>query len=587
MAKSTGKNFGTDTTKILEILTHRLYSESDIFLKELISNCSDACNKINFLMTSGEYQGDNYKKKIFIDTNEENHILTIIDNGIGMNNQDMEKFLGTIASSNTRNTIEQIKDKTDLIGQFGIGFYSCFMVADEVKVWSKKYDSNKSYLWTSNGKESYTIEESNQQLVKMEENHGTQVQLHLKEDFYHFTNKYSIREIIKKYSNYISIPIMFYDEQDKNESINEGIIPWRVSTLSQEVAKNIYKNMLGGMGEIFSYFHQKLQGRYDYTRLIFIPSKSFFIPITRDHKPMINIYLNGVFVCNDESFLPLYLRFIKGLIEFEDLPINISRENFLQNPFVQQTKKSVKHKILEELINNCENNRNQYIENFWDVYGNILKEGIIEDYEDKTMIIDSCLFKSAKSNQLITVKEYVENHKDIEDNNIYYFLHKNSGSHPMVESFITKHNKDVLILKDELEKICFENAYNYDGKNFVSITEKKEQHQSSDEEKAVMDNMKTYLHKINFIEGNILDKNIIGFIIKEQNFMNFNVESKTSLTLNTQHPLFQKALLYKDNPQQLKEITLAMINFIDMRDNADNENHIIIDKIINSYVNSL
>jgi molecular chaperone HtpG len=327
-----------------------------------------------------------------------------------MDSQDMENFLGTIASSNTRNTIEQLKTKTDLIGQFGIGFYSCFMVADEVHVWSKKYDSGKGYLWTSKGQDSYDITEQSEPFFPME-SHGTQIRLVLKEDFQYLTNKYQIREIVKKYSNYVNVPIYFYDEQDK-ESINQGIIPWRTSNLTQESAQDIYKNILRGMGDIFQFVHQKLQGRYDYTRLLFIPAKSFFIPITRDHKPAIHIYLNGVFVCNDENFLPLYLRFIKGIIEFEDMPINISRENFLQNPFVEQTKRSVTHKILEELIKSCETDRGNYVENFWNVYGNILKEGIVEDFQDKTMIFDACLFKSAKTNTWITVKEYSENIKN-------------------------------------------------------------------------------------------------------------------------------------------------------------------------------
>ena len=601
------KHFNTDTTKILEILTHRLYSESDIFLKELISNSSDACNKINFLITSGEYKGTNYQKKIFIDVNEEKNTLTIIDNGIGMDASDMENFLGTIASSNTRNTIEQLKAKSDLIGQFGIGFYSCFMVADEVHVWSKKYNDGKGYLWTSKGQESYDINPQEDPLVSVENTHGTQVQLILKEDFKHLTNKYQIREVVKKYSNYINVPIMFYDEQDKNETINEGLIPWRAANLTTEAAQGIYKNILNGMGDIFQFIHQKLQGRYDYTRLLFIPAKSFFIPITRDHKPAIHIYLNGVFVCNDENFLPLYLRFIKGIIEFEDMPINISRENFLQNPFVEQTKKSVKHKILrridrlEDLIKNCETNRENYINNFWNVYGNILKEGIIEDYMDKSMIFDCCLFKSAQKNTLITVNEYVTERKKLaekvvsiengestqEDNNIYYFMHKNEGSHPLIESFMADNNFDVIVLRDELEKICFENAYNYQGYNFINIIDKQKTVEITEDDKKTVESIQKILPEFKAVNFNAMDINNLGYIIKEQNFMDFNAPMAGSLTLNSHNPLVKKLNEQVGNDDKFKEIILTIINLIKMKESIPENQYYVIDNLVNTYNNSL
>jgi molecular chaperone HtpG len=593
------KHFNTDTTKILEILTHRLYSETDIFLKELISNGSDACNKINFLITSGQYQGNDYQKKIFIDVNEEKNILTIMDNGIGMDGQDMENFLGTIASSNTRNTIEQLKEKSDLIGQFGIGFYSCFMVANEVHVWSKKYNGGKGYLWTSKGENFYDITEQTDPFFP-QESHGTQVQLMLKEDFKHLTNKYQIREIVKKYSNYINVPIVFYDEQDKNETINEGLIPWRTTNLTLDAAKNIYKNILNGMGDIFQFIHQKLQGRYDYTRLIFIPSKSFFIPITRDHKPAIHVYLNGVFVCNDENFLPLYLRFIKGIIEFEDMPINISRENFLQNPFVEQTKKSVKHKILEDLIKSCETNRSEYINSFWNVYGNILKEGIIEDFQDKSMIFDCCLFKSAQENSLITVKEYLEKRKSQEekiisiesgsaaaqDNNIYYFLNKNEGGHPLMDSFMKKNQWDVLVLKDELEKICLENAYNYGGYNFVNIIDQQETYESTEDEKKIIDTLSAMMAEFKSIGFNSMDMNTLGYIIREQNFMDFNTPMASQLTLNNHHPLVQK--LHKINDEKtMKDMVLTMVNLIKIKETLPEDQYYIVDNLTKSYENSL
>jgi molecular chaperone HtpG len=593
------KHFNTDTTKILEILTHRLYSESDIFLKELISNSSDACNKINFLITSGEYSDKEYKKQIFINTDEENHRLTIIDNGIGMDNKDMETFLGTIASSNTRNTIEQLKTKSDLIGQFGIGFYSCFMVSEEVHVWSKKYNSTKGFLWSSKGQDSYDIIESDEPFFPTDHNHGTQVRLILKEDFRHLTNKYQLREIVKKYSNYVNVPIVFYDERDKNESINEGTIPWRSPSLTEEGAKTIYKNILGGMGDIFQFIHQKLQGRYDYTRLLFIPSKSFFIPITRDHKPAIHVYLNGIFVCNDENFLPLYLRFIKGIIEFEDMPINISRENFLQNPFVEQTKKSVKHKILEELIKSCETQRDHYINGFWNVYGNILKEGILEDYQDKSMIFDCCLFKSAKKNQWITVKEYVstieaeaEQTVTVEEGqgekkpSIYYFLNKNEGSHPVVEDFIKEHNKDVIILKDELEKICFENAYNYNGFDFVNILDQQKNYEPNEEEKSLGEKIQSTVEGFQGVQFKNMDTNTLGYIIKEQNFMDFNTKPSSSMTINGSHPLINKLKTTTDE-KKFKEIILTTIQLIKMKEHTEESQNYIVDNLVDSYLKSL
>jgi molecular chaperone HtpG len=589
MAKDIKKPFGTDTAKILEILTHRLYSESEIFLKELISNGSDACNKINFLITSGEYKGENYQKKILIDLDEDANILTIIDNGIGMDDDDMDNFLGTIASSNTRNTIEKLNAKNDLIGQFGIGFYSCFMVADEVQVWSKKYDSDRGFLWQSNGKDSYEIIEQNKAFFTSN-GHGTQVKLILKEDFKYLTNKYQIMEIIKKYSNYVNVPIVFYDEQDKNEIINKVEIPWRTNNMTKDIAKDIYKQVLHRNGEIFKYVHQKLQGKYDYTRLLYIPGKNSW---GMDRQGSFQIYLNGVFVSNELEFLPQHMRFASGIIEFQDMPINISRENFLQNPFVEQVKNSIKHKILEELIKSLESNKEEYIENFWNFYGkNLLKTGLMEDFMDRTMIFDACLFRSAKKKTLNTLREYVKEMEDAkviienfdknDNEKVIYYITSTQDHHPLADTFMKEHNQDVLIV-DELDKMIFEFTNTYEDKKFVNILNQQKSHENSTEDHVFVEKSQSILKDIKKITLNSLEQNILGYKVQEMDFITFQ-KPMINLVFNINHPLIAKAQKNINNEDLFKENILAVYNFLKIKETSDEDSNKVLDKIINSYI---
>jgi molecular chaperone HtpG len=539
------KAFSSDTAKILEILTHRLYNEKDVFLKELISNSSDACNKILFLISSMKYNGMDYSPKILIAPNTENNTISIIDNGIGMDQEDMQNFLGTIANSHTGKTIADLEGSNDhLIGQFGIGFYSSFIVSTEVSVWSKKYGSDQAYLWVSDGKNAYEISEADAPFFPMENNHGTQIMLKLRDEDKELTNTYNIREIIKKYSNYIKIPIFFLQEEEKDGQINEAIIPWREKTVSPEVQQNIYKNMLGGTGDIYFTIHQNMEGEYIYSRLLFIPSRSFYIPITRDQKPVIHLYVNGVFICNDQDFLPLYLRFVRGIVEARDLPININRETVRNNPVVEKMRRSALSKILEELVRHVNSDRENYIKNFWEIYGMILKEGIIEDYEHKTLVMDACLFRSGKTGDYITLKEYISDCKE-DQKEIYYFLSKGNTKHPLVESFINNHNCDILILKEELEKLCFDHAMSYESKNFVSIMDKREAAAINEQEKNVIQECKEILkEELQEVEGiDNVPENILGFLLKDTNFMNFSLGNNQAIKMciNTKHALFQKA----------------------------------------------
>ena len=589
MEKEIKKPFGTDTTKILEILTHRLYSDSEIFLKELISNGSDACNKINFLITSGDYKGENYQKKILINVNEEKNTLTIIDNGIGMDDDDMDNFLGTIASSNTRNTIEKLNTKTDLIGQFGIGFYSCFMVADEVQVWSKKYNTNESFLWKSNGKDAYEIISQNNPFYEINESHGTQVQLILKEDFKYLTNKYQIIEIIKKYSSYVNVPIKFYDEQDKNETINKLEIPWRSNTITPEIAHDIYRQVLNRQGEVFKYIHQKLQGKYDYTRLIYIPAKSYF---GEDRMGSFKIYLNGVFVSNELEFLPRYMRFASGLVEFQDMPINISRENFLQNPFVEQVKNSIKIKILEELIKNIDNNRQEYIDNFWNYHGNFLKSGLMEEYMDKTMVFDCCLFKSNKKKSLITIREYikdleetkviVEDFKEESDKKVIYYAPCTNEVNPLADSFVKERNIDVLMVDGVFDKMILEFANNYQDYSLVNILDQQKIYENNDEDKKFLEECKNILKDVTSINFNTLEENILGYQTTDINFGNFNEKPMVHLVLNINHPLIKKIKEKND----IKDDIIAVNLFIKSKELAG-DNGYVVDNMIDMYLKNI
>jgi len=361
------KKFKTEVDQLLHLLVHSLYSHSEIFLRELISNSSDALDKLKYLTVADEnYKNITFDPKIDIIIDEENHkVLTLSDNGIGMNDKDLEESLGTIARSGTKNFLKQlsgddVKD-SNLIGQFGVGFYSIFMVADKVEVLTRKAGEDKGWSWTSDGKSRYTLVE------KEKESHGTTVILHLNEKGSEYDNRWQLEQITKKYSNHIAFPIFLHYEsktfegegddkkeikENKVEQINSASALWKrsKSELKDEDYNEFYKTITGDNDEPMLKMHTRAEGTNEYTTLFYVPKKAPMDMFYADYKPGVKLYVRRVFITDDEKeLLPTYLRFMKGIIDSEDLPLNVSREILQQNRVMSNIKTASVKKILSEL----------------------------------------------------------------------------------------------------------------------------------------------------------------------------------------------------------------------------------------------
>lgn len=465
--------FQTEVNQLLQLIIHSLYSNREIFIRELISNASDALDKLKFLTLTDEKLKDlNFEPRIdifFNDEDPEHKTLTISDTGIGMNDADLAENLGTIAKSGTKSFLQGLtgdaKKDSGLIGQFGVGFYSAFMVADSVEVVSLKAGEEKAWLWTSDGKGEYSIEEGYRDVQ------GTTITLHLNADGKEYANRWTIESIIKKYSDHIIFPIFLHyedsrmEEEDgekvvkqemKEEQINKGSAIWKrpKSELKDEDYKEFYKTFSHDYDDPMLWIHTHAEGTLEYSTLFYVPQNAPVDMFRPDYSPGVKLYVKRVFITDDsKQLLPVYLRFIRGVIDSEDLPLNVSREILQRNKIMEKIKSASIKKILSEFESMLKNDRDKF-NKFYAQYKVPLKEGLYQDYENKDLITNLLMFKSSKIDGYTTLDEYVARMQP-EQKAIYFLtgtIKDNLKSSPLLEMYKQK-DIEVLIMEDEIDEL--------------------------------------------------------------------------------------------------------------------------------------
>ncbi|MDF2965360.1 MAG: htpG [Rickettsiaceae bacterium] len=467
------RKFDAEVGKVLNLMIHSLYTNKEIFLRELISNASDACDKLRYLsqLDHSLLKGDT-ELKIDISINKEKREITISDNGIGMNYQDLTENLGTIARSGTQAFVEQmtgdVKKDNQLIGQFGVGFYSSYMVADNVKVISRKAGEAESYVWESKGDGEYTIDKYDGEAPR-----GTSITLHIKEEEASFVDAFRLKHVIKTYSDHVSIPINFIEEDGKLEKINSSSALWTrpKSEITTDQYKEFYKSVSFSIDDPWLVIHNKNEGLVEYTNLLFVPSQKTFDLFHPDRKRRVKLYIKKVFITDENADLvPHYLRFIRGVVDSEDLPLNISRETLQHNTTLEKIKASITKRVLSELKKKKEEVRTEY-ETFWQNFGSVMKEGLCEGLPAPEKLLELCLFRSALQDKMITLDEYISNMKD-EQKTIYYLSGEDANklkNSPQIEGFISK-NIDVLLFTDTVDDFWVNIIGEYKGKEIKSVT---------------------------------------------------------------------------------------------------------------------
>jgi len=478
------QQFQTEVSQLLQLIVHSLYSHPEIFLRELISNSSDALDKVRHLtLVDDEYKalvGNGIASpRIDLELDEEKKTLTISDTGIGMNEEELVAHLGTIARSGTKNFLAQLsgdaKKDSNLIGQFGVGFYSVFMVADKVEVFSRKAGEDKTFKWTSDGKTGFEIEDASGNDVRSTA--GTTVLIHFNEEGAQYANSWRLQEIVKKYSNHIAFPIFLtYEKSEWNaekkesiktrvtEQVNAASAMWQrpKSELTEDDYKEFYKSITGDWQDPLLWFHTRAEGTLEYTTLFYIPAKAPMDLYQAEYKGGIKLYVKRVFILDDsKELLPQYLRFVRGIIDSEDLPLNVSREILQQNKVLTSIKTASVKKILSELKNIAANDKEKYAQ-FIVEYNRPLKEGLYGDYANRETLLDLVRFKSTKAEGLTSLAEAKERMLP-EQKALYYITGGSEGmlrNSPLLEIY-KKKGIEVLILDDEIDEIVFSSVDKY------------------------------------------------------------------------------------------------------------------------------
>ncbi|ELL0560215.1 molecular chaperone HtpG [Vibrio vulnificus] len=517
------RGFQSEVKQLLHLMIHSLYSNKEIFLRELISNASDAADKLRFQALSNPalYEND-AELGVKLSFNEEHNTLTISDNGIGMSREEVISHLGTIAKSGTAEFFsklsqEQSKD-SQLIGQFGVGFYSAFIVADAVTVRTRAagLSADQAVLWHSAGEGEYTVEG----ITK--ESRGTDIILHMREDGKEFLNEWRLRDVIGKYSDHIGIPVSIQtrvrDEEGKEteevkwEQINKAQALWtrNKSDISDEEYQEFYKHVSHDFADPLLWSHNRVEGKNDYTSLLYIPSKAPWDMMNRDHKSGLKLYVQRVFIMDDaEQFMPSYLRFVRGLIDSNDLPLNVSREILQDNKVTQSLRSACAKRVLTMLERLAKNDAEKY-QTFWKEFGLVMKEGPAEDYANREKVAALLRFASTEvdsAEQTVSLESYVERMKEGQDKIYYltadsYAAAKNS---PHLEQFKAK-GLEVILMFDRIDEWLMNYLTEFDGKQFQSITkagldlsqfedeqEKEKQKETEQEFQSVVERTKSYL----------------------------------------------------------------------------------------------
>ena len=565
MSKVRTRTFKTETKQLLQLMIHSLYSNKEIFLRELVSNASDALDKLRFKKVEDSGIKSN-KPEISIHVNTEENTITISDSGIGMNEEEIVENIGTIARSGTANFLSNIsgdaKKDSQLIGQFGVGFYSVFMVASKVQVISKSVfdNSDKGIMWESTGDDKYKLQEVSK------DTHGTDIVIYLNEDNAEFNNLTRIRFVLEKYSQYINFPIFISDDKNEKSRINESDAIWLKSkrSVKADEYKDFYKFLTYDQNDPLLWVHNKVEGKSEYTNLLYIPSKPPFDLWNRESPRGIKLYIQRVFIMDDAShFLPLYLRFVRGVLDSSDLPLNVSREILQEDPYVEGIKKALTKRVLDELTKLKSKDFATY-ENFWKEYGLVLKEGPAEDFENKDVIAGLMLFSSTfnpdkEVNQ--TLDDYVDRMQPDQDK-IYYIVadtYEAAKNSPHLEGLKSK-NTEVLLLTDRIDEWLMASLGTYKDKEIINVTkdnilDNDEPKKVSDSDKDILNKIKTYLgERVSDVIASsrltdsasclVLSKNDPGAQLKKiLEAAGQNVEDTSPIfEINTKHKLYKKLL---------------------------------------------
>ncbi|MAZ77955.1 MAG: molecular chaperone HtpG [Legionellaceae bacterium] len=595
MSNKETRGFETATQQLLHLVTHALYSNKEVFLRELVSNAADAEDKLRFAaLDDNTLYGDDAELKIEIEFDKAKKTITVRDNGIGMSREEAIEHLGTIAKSGTKEFLsklsgDQAKD-SKLIGQFGVGFYSAFIVADKVTVNSRKAGeaADKAVRWVSDGSGEYEIED----ITK--DSRGTEIILELKKDEEEFLDEFRLRNIITKYSDYVDVPIKMQktitetDEKDKEkktekvvwEQVNRGKALWTIpkSQIKDEEFKEFYKHISHDFVDPISWGLNKVEGKQEYTSLLYIPSKAPFDLWDRDHSRGLKLYVRRVFIMDDaEQFLPLYLRFVKGLVDSQDLPLNVSREILQSNKVVEGIKSGVVKRVLS-MLETLSKDAEKY-QTVWDAFGKVLKEGPGEDFANRERIAKLLRFSTTHDDnekQTISLSDYVSRMKP-EQKHIYYVTAETfnaAKNSPHLEVFRQK-GIEVLLLTDNVGEWLVSHLTEFDGKSLQSIAKgdldlgdlddkpsEEEKKKEEDEFKSVLEQMKKQL------ESKVSDVRIThrltdspACIVVGENDMSANLQrimeaagqqafmSKPILEINPTHAIIERLKAETDDAQ--------------------------------------
>ena len=579
--------FETEVSKLLDIVANSLYTEKEIFLRELISNASDACEKLRYVSQSDSSIEKTKQFEIRIHINEKNKTITIKDNGIGMDESDMKSNLGTIAKSGTEDFIKKMGDKkgdVNQIGKFGVGFYSSFMVSDQVVVRSKKYDCQDGFLWTSDGKGTFSIENTNYNT------NGTEITLSIKKEENEFLTKHRIEEIIKKYSDFVPFPIFVSLEEDKKEKKDEKEIESQVNSaeaiwlkdktkIKEEDYKNFYNQISNFYDDPLKTIHFKAEGVVNYTALLYLPKSQPQDLYHPDRKNKLKLYVNKVFISDKlESLIPAWLRFIPGVVDTEDLSLNISREILQNNAVINKISNAITKRILKEISDLKKKNPEEFI-SFWKNFGPVIKEGLYEFNDFHDQIFEFTLFHCSEKKEMISLDDYILNFSN-EKKKIYYISGENKENlinSPQMELFKNK-KINVLLITDPVDEFWMPMKMNFKEYEFTSITkgeidieEKSDKSQDKEESKENLDFV-TYLKDL--LKDKVKDVKVskrlttsASCLVADENDMDMHLkklmaannqtisDEKRILEVNIDHSLVSKVMsLEKSQKDKFGEI---------------------------------
>lgn len=591
------RQFKTESKRILDLMINSIYTNKEIFLRELISNSSDALDKLYYLsLTNKDIKVNKDDLFIRVDYNKDKRTITISDNGTGMTEEELENNLGVIAESGSLKFKEENKEQNDvnIIGQFGVGFYSAFMVSDKVTVESKSYKDDRATIWESAGVDGYTLSPSDKK------DNGTIITLHLKEDtedynYSELLSEYKLRGIIKKYSDYISYPIKMEVENNRKKedsdeyetykeviTVNSMIPLWKRNKkdITEEEYNNFYSDKFFDYDKPLDVLHFNIEGNVNYNALLYIPSHAPYDYYSKEYEKGLQLYTNGVLIMDKCSeLLPDYFSFVRGVIDTEDIPLNISRETLQDDKNIKLIAKSIESKVKNELLDLLKNNRDKYLE-FYKAFGMQLKFGIYNDYGmHKDKLEDLIMFYSSSDKKLITLDEYVNKLKE-EDKNIYYCAGETVDKIdmlPQVEGIKDKH--EVLYLTDYVDEFAIMAIHEYKGKTFVNVTNESTD-LSTDEEKEKInkentDNKDMLEEMKKVLEGNVEEVKLTNKLKSHPVCLTTTGEVSTSmekvinamptdekikanevLEINASHKIVDKLKdLYKNNKDEFTKYT--------------------------------